>query len=81
MLEATVVLGALGAALLIGARVVARCCGRWVIRGMRDSGGLARLIGAVGAALLLIALLLRPYNPRTAAFPPPPDAGWESSRM
>lgn len=79
MLEATVVLGALGATLLIGARVVAGCCGRWVIRGMREPGGLARL---VGAALLLIALLFRLYNPRTAAFPPPPDAaGWESSRM
>lgn len=82
MLHATLILGGLGAALLLGAAIIARCCSRWFARDVRDPGGLARLIGMTGVALLLLALLLRPYDPRTAAFPPPPDAAaWESVQM
>lgn len=45
-----------------------------------DAVGVARVLQALGTALLVGALLVRPYNPRTAAFPPPPTTPGEERR-
>lgn len=57
-----------GLALLLGGPALARLLTR-----RRDAVGLARVLQALGIALLVAALLARPRNPETAAFPAPPD--------
>lgn len=39
--------------------------------GGSDPVPIARMLQALGVALLIGALLVRPHNPETAAFPPP----------
>lgn len=51
--------------------------GHWIARVVVRSGdpiALTRMLQLVGILLLVAALLARPRNPRTAAFPPAPDA-------
>ncbi len=51
--------------------------GHWIARLVVRKGdriALARVLQLVGILLLVAALLARPRNPQTAAFPPPPDA-------
>jgi len=65
-----VVLGALGILLLVGAPFAGHLLGRTG----RDAVGLTRILQVVGIVLLVLALLVRPYNPTTRAVPPPPGA-------
>jgi hypothetical protein len=67
MLELMIALGTLGLLLLFGGPLLAR----WVLRGSRDPVGMGRLLQLVGILLLVAAVMLRPHNPATAAFPPP----------
>lgn len=64
-----------GLALLLGAPLLARLGFRHA-----DPVALTRLLQAVAVVLLVGALLVRPHNPETAAFPPPPDAVEASGR-
>lgn len=64
----TIGLAALGLGLLLGAPLLAR-----LALGRRDPVALTRILQAVAIVLLLGALLVRPHNPETAAFPPSPD--------
>lgn len=62
-------LAVLGIAILVAAPLVAR-----IVMGRgRDPKGLTFVLWAVGAALLVAALLVRPASDETSAFPPPPD--------
>lgn len=69
MLTLMLGMAGMGLALLGGGAVLTRQRRR---RGS-DPVAVARVLQALGAALLVGALLVRPYNPDTAAFPPPPD--------
>lgn len=60
--------GVVGLVFILLAPVFARV----VMRG-RDPVALTRMIQAVGAVLVIVSLLFRPYNPDTTAVPPPPD--------
>ena len=63
-------LGALGVALLLAAPYMARLI---VGRG-GDPAGTTRIFQLLAVILLVAALLFRPHQDETAAFPPPPDA-------
>jgi hypothetical protein len=67
MLELMIVFGVLGLLLFCGGPVLAR----WIVKDARDPMGTARVLQLVGILLLVIAVVLRPHNPATAAFPPP----------
>ena len=74
MLTAMLMLGGMGLVLLAGAVPIARWIGPWIVPRMYDPVGFARLLQAAGIALLLLAILVRPHNPETAAFRPPPES-------
>lgn len=67
---------AAGLALLLGGRLIARM----VVGGDGDPMGLTRILWALGALLLIAALVVRPHSDETAAFPPPPDVMEERRR-
>ena len=69
MLIAMLLLGGLGLLLLLGAPLLARL----VVGAEGDPVGLKRIFWVIAAALLLLALLARPHNDQTSAFPPSPD--------
>jgi hypothetical protein len=65
-----ILLLAAGVSLLIGAPMIAR-----IVAGRgSDPVGLTRVLQLVAVALLIAAIFARPYNPDTAAIPPPPDS-------
>lgn len=68
MATLTIGLAVLGLVLLFAAPLLARL----LMRG-GEPVALTRGIQLFAAALLVIALLVRPHNPDTAAFPPSPD--------
>lgn len=68
MATLTIGLGVLGLVLLFTAPLLARLIMR---RG--EAVALTRGLQLLAAVLLLLALLVRPHNPETAAFPPSPD--------
>lgn len=70
MLLPMIVLTVLGVMLLLSAPWLART----VMGEGSDPVALTRILQATAVLLLLIALLVRPWNPATTAFPPPPDA-------
>lgn len=59
-----------GIALLLAAPVLAKL----VVGRDGDPIGITRILQVAGVVLLLMALLFRPHQDETAAFPPPPDA-------
>lgn len=64
------VLAGAGIVLLLAAPLLGR-----LIAGKRgDPGGATRILQAVAVVLLVAALIFRPHQDETAAFPPPPDA-------
>ncbi len=63
-------LGALGIVLLLAAPLMARL----VVGRGGDPGGATRIFQVLAVILLVVALLVRPHQDETAAFPPPPDA-------
>lgn len=65
-----------GAVLLLGGRFIARA----VLGSSRDPMGATRILQVVGAALLIIALFIRPHRDETAAFPPSPDEVADTTR-
>lgn len=67
---AMIILAVLGITLIFTATWIAR-----VVAGKRaDPKALSRVLQIAGVILLLSALAVRPHNPETAVFPPPPDA-------
>ncbi len=66
----TIALAILGIVLLVTAPLL----GRLIVRGRGDPLGITRVLQGLAVILLLAALFFRPYQPETAAFPPPPDA-------
>lgn len=62
-------LAALGVILLVVAPFLARL----IVGREGDPIGITRILQGVGVILLLGALLFRPHQEETAAFPPPPD--------
>lgn len=62
--------GALGIVLLIAAPFMARL----VVGRDGDPAGTTRIFQGLAVILLIAALLVRPHQDETAAFPPPPDA-------
>lgn len=64
--------------LLIAAGILLLLGSPFAVRAFKRPGvdpiALTRILQVIGAALLLIALLLRPSNPETNAIPPPPDS-------
>jgi len=64
-----IVLAATGVALLATAPFLAR----FLSRGSPDPVGLTRILQGLAIVLLLGALLVRPFNPTTAAIPPSPN--------
>lgn len=64
------VLGVLGVALLLAAPLLARL----VVGRDGDPGGATRIFQIIAVVLLIAALLFRPHQDETSAFPPPPDA-------
>lgn len=46
---------------------------RKLLSGNNDPGALAHLVRLAGMFLLVGAIVFRPHNYETAAFPPPPD--------
>lgn len=69
MLALMLLLGGLGLLLLFTAPLIARV----VVGGQGDPIGLKRILWVVAAVLLFLAVLLRPHDTQTAAFPPSPD--------
>jgi hypothetical protein len=69
MLGLMLFVGGLGLLLLFTAPLLARLA----VGTKGDPVGLKRIIWVVAAALLLIAIVIRPHNDETAAFPPSPD--------
>lgn len=65
-----IALAVLGIALLVAAPLIARA----VVGRDGDPTGLTRLIQGLAVVLLVVALVFRPHQSETAAFPPPPDA-------
>ncbi|HEV2150241.1 MAG TPA: hypothetical protein VGR37_22775 [Longimicrobiaceae bacterium] len=68
----TLALGSLGLLLFFGSPLFARNAGRWMGE-IPDPVGAARVLQGIGVALMATALLVRPHDPATAAFPPSPD--------
>ena len=66
----------IGGSLLLGAPFLARA----IVGRRGDPVGAMRIIQVVALLLLFGALLVRPHNEETAAFPPPPDAPLDSAR-
>lgn len=62
-------LAAFGVILLVTAPFLARL----IVGREGDPIGMTRILQGVAVVLLLGALLFRPYQEETAAFPPPPD--------
>lgn len=69
MLGLMLVLGGLGLLLLFTAPLLARLA----VGAEGDPVGLKRILWVVAAALLLMAVVIRPHDETTAAFPPSPD--------
>ena len=65
-----IVTGIAGIALLLAAPVLAKL----VVGREGDPMGITRILQVLAVVLLLLALLFRPHQDETAAFPPPPDA-------
>jgi hypothetical protein len=65
-----IVLAAVGVALLLAAPLLARL----FVGREGDATGATRILQVLAALLLVVALLFRPHQDETAAFPPPPDA-------
>lgn len=65
-----IVMAIVGIALLLAAPVLAKL----VVGRDGDPMGITRILQVVAVVLLLMALLFRPHQDETAAFPPPPDA-------
>lgn len=63
-------LGGLGVLLLLTAPFLARL----IVGRDGDSAGYTRIFQVLAVVLLVAALLFRPHQNETAAFPPPPDA-------
>jgi hypothetical protein len=59
-----------GIALLLAAPFLAKL----IVGREGDPTGLRRIIQGVAVGLLVVALIFRPHQDETAAFPPPPDA-------
>ena len=65
-----IVLAAVGIALLLAGPLLARL----LVGRDGDPTGATRIFQLAGVVLLVAALLFRPHQSETAAFPPPPDA-------
>lgn len=63
-------LGVLGIALLLAAPFIARL----IVGRNGDPAAATRILQLLAVVLLVAALLFRPHQDETAAFPPPPDA-------
>ena len=69
-MELMIGLGVVGILLLLGAGRLARL----IVGADADPMGLTRILQGLAVVLLLVALIFRPHQSETAAFPPPPDA-------
>jgi hypothetical protein len=69
MLVLMLILGVGGLLLLFTAPFLARL----VVGSDGDPVGLKRILWVVAAVLLALAIIVRPHDTRTAAFPPTPD--------
>lgn len=69
MLAPMLFLGCAGLLLLVAAPLLAR----FVVGVNGDPVGLRLILWAVAVVLLVLALLVRPHDDRTAVFPPSPD--------
>ena len=65
-----IALAGLGIVLLLAAPLL----GRMIVGREGDPAGATRILQGVAVVLLLAALVFRPHQEGTAAFPPPPDA-------
>ena len=70
MLEMMITFGVLGLLLFCGGPLLAR----WMLKDSPDPVGLGRLLQLLGVLMIVIAVVSRPHNPATAAFPPPERA-------
>lgn len=66
MLEMMITFGVLGLLLFCGGPLLAR----WMLKDVPDPMGLGRLLQLLGVMMIVIAVVSRPHNPTTAAFPP-----------
>ncbi len=73
MFTLMLVFASFGALLFLAAAPLAELLSS-VAGDVAEPGGVAHLLRIAGALLLFGAILARPHNPETAAFPPPPDA-------
>jgi hypothetical protein len=69
-MELMIVMAVAGIALLLSAPLIARAA----VGREGDPTGLTRIIQGLAVVLLIVALVFRPHQDETAAFPPPPDA-------
>ncbi|HET8656797.1 MAG TPA: hypothetical protein VFL93_14840 [Longimicrobiaceae bacterium] len=74
MIVVMLILLVLGIGLLLGAPLLVRMAAP----ARRDPVALVRLLQVVGVLLLVLALLARPHDTSTSAFPPPPDQPGDS---
>ena len=69
-MELMIGLGVVGILLLLTAGRLAKL----IVGKDADPMGLTRILQGLAVVLLIVALVFRPHQNETAAFPPPPDA-------